>query len=82
MTYESQTTNKPFHKVKTEKDTFIGPSIRKHDLQLQLRRQTGQAWAICSSVIRGYLVHTTSGSSEKRLENWQNHPNFAEGINF
>lgn len=38
-----------------EKLTVITPSIRRHVLQLQLPKQTGQEEAISSSDILGYL---------------------------
>lgn len=51
-----------------ERQTLDGASIRKHALQLQFIRQTGQASAKASSDILGYLVSGNRDERELKLK--------------
>lgn len=48
--------------------TLRGPSLRKHALQLQLYRQTGQASAMSSSEVLGYLQMKIKEGRRKKEE--------------
>lgn len=48
-------------------DTLTGASRRKHALQLQFPRQNGQALAISSSFVIGYLRNKPKDSQLRNL---------------